>query len=139
VTAAAHPAPARHAVGASTLWFGLFGAPLAWSVQELAGYAVMSHACYPSWQPLQRLGSPGPWPATLAVSGVMLLVGLAAGLLAFRSWRLTRALHREERHHPLEHGEGRARFMALGGLILSSIFLGGIAMNTLVLFRVSPC
>lgn len=46
-----HPAPGRHLVGLGALWFGLFGAAAAWSVQELVSFAVVSHSCYPDWHP----------------------------------------------------------------------------------------
>ena len=139
MTAATHPAPARHAVGLGALWFGLFGAPLAWSIQELAGYALIAHACYPAWQPRAALPAGGVWTLALAVSLTMLLVGLAGGFTAYRSWRRTRHEHASPEAHQLEVGEDRARFMAISGIIVSAIFLFNLLMNAVTLFVVPAC
>ena len=139
MTTAVHPAPERHRAGVAALWFGLFGAPIAWSIQELVSYAVVAHACYPDWQPRLTRSLSGVWSIVLIVSLLTLLIGLAAGLTAYRSWALSREERGNMEHHPLEHGEGRTRFMALSGLILSSIFLLNLVMNAVVLFLVPAC
>lgn len=139
MTAATHAAPARHLVGLGALWFGLFGAAAAWSIQELVGYAVIAHACYASWRPLPGSSIGGVWTIALVVSLLTLLVAAAAALTAHRSWRRTRQEHRSAERRQLEAGEGRVRFMALSGLIVSSIFLFNIVMNTIVLFLVPAC
>jgi hypothetical protein len=137
--AAAEPAPARHRVGIWALWFGLFGAAVAWTIQELAGAAIIGHACYPSWQPRFTPTSSGVWTITLVISFAMLALGLAAGLTAYRSWRRTSQKHSEPGARHLDVGEGRARFMALSGTIVSGILLFNLIMNALVLFLVPPC
>ena len=138
-TAAAEPAPAGHRVGIRALWFGLFGAAVAWSIQELAGYAVIAHACYPSWEPRFIPNASGVWTVTLVVSALMLLLGVGAGLTAYRSWRRTSQEHPDSGAQHLEVGEGRARFMAVSGVIVSGILLLNLIMNALVLFLVPPC
>lgn len=139
MTAALHPAPGRHQVGLGALWFGLFGAPVAWSIQELVSYAVVAHACYPNLQPQPTQSISGAWSIALIVSLLTLLIGLAAGVTAYRSWANSREERGNPEHHPLEHGEGRTRFMALSGLIVSSIFLLNLVMNAAVLFLVPAC
>lgn len=139
MTTAVHPASERHRVGVAALWFGLFGAPIAWSIQELVSYAVVAHACYPGRQPKVGGTISGTWSITLIVCLLTLVVGLAAGITAYRSWSRSRAEHGATEHHPLEHGEGRTGFMALSGLILSSIFLLNLVMNAVVLFLVPAC
>jgi len=135
----ADPAPARHRVGLGALWFGLFGAAVAWSIQELAGYASIAHACYPSWQPRFIPVVPGVWTTTLIMSLVMVGLGIAAGLTAYRSWRLTRRESSGAEERQLEVGDDRARFMAISGIIVSGILLFNLLMNAIVLFLVPPC
>jgi hypothetical protein len=121
-----HGAPVRR----SALWFGLFGAPAAWSAQELVAYGVVAHGCYPSWQPLLSAARPTVVVIDLLVSLGMLLLAALAGLASFRSWSLTRN----------EGGpESRAHFMALSGIILSLLFLFSIVMNTILLFIEPAC
>lgn len=133
------PAPASYKVGLTALWFGLFGAAVAWSVQELAGYAIIAHACYPSWQPRMIPAASGVWTITLVMSLFMVALGIAAGLTAYRSWRRTQRDQSRDDERQLEVGEDRARFMAISGIIVSSILLFNLLMNAIVLFLVPPC
>jgi uncharacterized membrane protein len=133
MTAAADTTAARQQqapVGRIALWFGLFGAPAAWSIQELVGYGVVAHACYPFEQPLLSVAMPSLVILDLLVSLLMLLLGALAGLTAYRSWTRTG-----------EHsnGESRTHFMALSGIILSVLFLFSILMNTILLFIQPAC
>ena len=57
--AAVHPAPAVRALTPAALWFGLFGAPVAWSLQLLASYALVAHGCYPDAEPMAMPVVPG--------------------------------------------------------------------------------
>jgi hypothetical protein len=134
-----HPAPARHEVALAALWIGLFGAAAAWSVQELVGYAVISHACYPSWRPFRLPTAAGTWGVTVAISLALLALGVVGLGVAYRSWARTRAPHDDSLRHQTEVGEGRARFMALGGLLLSGMVLFNMVMNAIVLFLIPPC
>jgi hypothetical protein len=140
MTAAAHhPAPARHRAGLPALWFGLFGAPVAWTVQELAGSAVVGHSCFPNWQPLLLPSIAGTWTITLIVSVLTLALGAGGALAAWRSWQRTRRSHTEAAAYQAEVGEGRARFMALSGLIVSGLVLYNMILNFLVLFVIPAC
>jgi formate hydrogenlyase subunit 3/multisubunit Na+/H+ antiporter MnhD subunit len=114
----------RHGVpvGALTLWFGVFGAAVAWSLQELVGYAVVARSCLPR---AAGEGPAGALGATTALSVGLLLVGAAAGLVAYRTWRRT--------------APGRPHFMALSGVLVSGLFGLGLLANLVVLFLVSPC
>jgi hypothetical protein len=147
MTTAVHPAPTRNAPGGGAvslraLWFGLFGAPLAWSIQELVSYATVSHACYPSWEPLTLPRFAGTWTIAFVVSLLTLALGVAAALTAWRSWRRTKRQDREETDaeaRQAEIGEGRTRFMAMSGLIVSGMVLYNMVLNGLTLFLVPPC
>ena len=146
-TQGAHPAPARARTGIGALAFGLFGAPAAWSVQTLVNLPLSSHACYPALQPLSA-----PVVAVrglaFAVSVAVLIVSAAAAAVACRSWMRTRHEHhgatgKGTSHDPriglMETGEGRTRFMALGGMVTSAIFLLVALMHTITIGLVIPC
>jgi Co/Zn/Cd efflux system component len=123
----AHPATAEHRVAFAALWFGLFGAPVIWSIQLMLNYALVAHACYPASEPLSAPVFGGLRATVLAASAVALVIALAAGATAWRSWRATR-----QEHH-------RTRFMALAGMLVSGLFLLGVIMNSIPLFIMQPC
>ena len=146
-TVSGHPAPARGTVRTGALWFGLFGGPLAWSVQTLVNLPVASHGCFPRLQPLA-------YPVTsvrgiaFAVSLFALVVNIAAAFVAFRAWARTRGEHhgaagKGSRHSPetaaLETGEGRTRFMALAGVLTSITFLLLSGVHAASPFLVGAC
>lgn len=142
-----HPAPERHRVPPFVLWFGLLGAPAAWSVQTLVNLPISSHACFPRSFPLDT-------PATGALRGILfvvsiaaIVVGVGALLAAARGWSLTRAEHQSRagkgsRHDEgtalAETGEGRTRFMAAAGVLTSLTFLFVSVAHTAVVFLVAP-
>ena len=136
MTASTHPAPLQRDVSLTALWFGLFGAPVAWSIQEMVGYAVVAHGCYPAADP-KLVAMPNLWTIDLIVSVVMLVVGGLATLVGYRSWTWTRGAM--PLVGSLEHGEGRVHFMALCGLILSLVFVFSMIMNTIALFLQPVC
>ena len=147
MTTTMHPAPARAHVALPALWFGLFGGPVAWSIQTLVNLPIASHGCFPRLSPLES-------PIT-AVRGIAFFVSLlalavcvAAATVAFRSWSRLRREHQEGagrgREHPpaaalAETGEGRTRFMALCGILTSLTFLVVSLVHTAAVFLVSPC
>jgi len=136
---AAHPAPARDAVGLPALWFGLFGAPVVWSLQLMANYALVAHGCFPARVPRSTPLFGGLWTVALLVSVAAFVVSLAAFLVARRSWLSTHEEHHGGREALLEVGEGRTRFMAYAGMLVSALFVLGVVMNTIPLFILSPC
>jgi len=147
-TQSAHPAPARVHVGLPALWFGLYGGPLAWSVQTLVNLPVAAHGCFPRLEPLSSPISSGVRVSVIVVSIAALALCMTAAFVAFRSWTLTREEHQSGAgsarvHAPAtaltETGEGRTRFMALCGLVTSLTFLVVSLIHTASIFLVSPC
>lgn len=136
-----HPAPERGVVALGTLWFGLFGAAAAWSVQSLVNYVVAAHTCFPRLYPLDTptIGRAPLWWITVIVSLVALAIGVLGGLAALRSWRATRHEKGGHAHWALETGEGRTRFMASAGLVTSGIFIIAILVNAASAIVVTPC
>ncbi len=86
---AGHPAPARGQASSAALWFGLFAAPAAWSVQTLVNYSLAAHSCYPALYPRGTPAFGGLWAVTLGVSLLATAVGVAAGRFAYREWTRT--------------------------------------------------
>ncbi len=134
-----HPAPHRHEVPPPVLWFGLLLGPLAWTVQELASYAITAHACFPARD--QRfalpIGRAADWHHAVQVGTILL--GVAALALALWGWRAISAAERAQPEHQAEVGEGRTRFMALAGLLVSGIFLLNLLLNAVPLFFLDGC
>jgi hypothetical protein len=137
--AAVHPAPAARGVAQTALWFGLFGAPVAWSLQLLASYALVAHGCYPDAEPMTMPVVPGLRTLVLGTGVAALALALLAGGSAWRSWRATQHEHDDGHEALLEAGEGRTRFMALAGMMLSAVFVLGIVMNVVPLLLLRPC
>jgi len=144
----AHPAPARGDVSSALLWFGLAGGPAAWTVQTLVDLAVAAHGCYPRLFPLAAPMLAGLRGIVITVSIAALIVCVAAGLVAFRTWGKIRHEHQGssgagEKHGPsaalLETGEGRTRFLALSGLMTSIVFTIAVLAHTVSIFIVGPC
>lgn len=134
-----HPSPHRHRVLRWALWFGLLGAPMAWSLQELVNVSLAGHACYPHDVPLAMplwpvLGNVAGW-----VDAVAVIVCIAAGLVAWTSWRRSRNEGPGDAHQLLGGGDGRTRFMAMAGIMTSVLFLIGTALAALNLVAVAPC
>lgn len=143
-----HPAPARARVPLGALWFGIFGGPVAWSIQTLVNLPVASHGCFPRLEPLDH-------PVIGNVSGITFIVGVfavivcvAAAAVSTRTWLRTRGEHQESAGSSREHanatalaetGEGRTRFMALSGVLASLTFLVLTLVQTASVFLVSPC
>jgi hypothetical protein len=69
-----------------------------------------------------------------------MIIAIAAMVTAIRSWSATRHGNSKAQHHDLlEVGEGRARFMAFAGILLSAVFLFAVLMNALPLITNSVC
>ena len=104
----------------STIWFGLFGAPLMWFVQINLGLAFSSVACGGSRVPLYTLHA-------LAV-----LVGL--GGLAVTWW-----LRGAARQQPRELERGVTAYLARFGLVHNGLMLYVISLTAAVSFFLEAC
>jgi hypothetical protein len=134
-----HPAPHRHRVGLLPIWFGIAAAPIAWDVQLLANSLFVGRACYPHAQPLTVPQWPALWLTILIISLAGIAVAVAAWLVSWRSWRLTHEEKGGGEHHLLEAGQGRTRFLAMVGMMTSTLFLFALIFGTLAVFLVPLC
>lgn len=134
-----HPAPHRHRVGLLPIWFGIAAAPVAWDVQLLANSLFVGRACYPHAQPLTAPQWPALWLTILIISLAGIAVAAAAWLVSWRSWQLTYEEKGGGEHHLLEAGQGRTRFLAMIGMMSSTLFLLALIFGTLAVFLVPLC
>jgi hypothetical protein len=103
------------------LWFGILGAPAAWTLQHVTGYALT----------VVRCGEGGPsvhmdaW--TLAVTATAVVVALAAEAAAIVTFRATRG------------EESRVHFLAVIGVTIGPLFVAMILMSGLGAIVLTQC
>lgn len=131
-----HPAPQRHQAHSLSLLFALLGAPAAWTVQLLFGFASTSYLCtgqegiaIPDWLD----------PAVIGFNFAALAVAVTALMVALALVRRTTHEHRQRSGGILDAGEGRIRFLAVWGVFTSIVFFIATLANSFSLFLVSSC
>lgn len=138
-----HPAPHRARARPMYLLAGLIAAPLAWIVQICTCEALASQACFPMRHPLSEPALGSLLHLIAAVSGVCFVVSSAGMAAAWASWRTTRRERAADAGNGarglLDAGEGRTRFLALVGVMGSSVFMLGLLLTAMAAFVVSPC
>jgi hypothetical protein len=122
----------RLVVSAGVLYWHFvdIGGPLAWYVQLCCGYALASQPCFSGGR---RLTEPMPalqwtWPAMVLLMLAAVLTALLALLASWRAYRRTLIDGSSSMHDLMDAGAGRARFVALWGMLLG----GGFALATAV-------
>jgi len=131
----------RASVRLATLWFGLLGGPIAWTLQLLIDYPLVAHYCFPD---AARRIVPTIDSLHLIVSivSVLALAGAVAALFtALRSWRVSGGDFGGERAQLTEAAPppGRVRFMSLGGILVSSLTIVGIVIHGGFVILLAPC
>jgi len=138
-----HAAPHRNRVALPLLAFGLFGAAAAWAAQLISNYALMAHFCYPLQTPEASPTFGGVRVLSIVISAVLLVVAVLALLVALRSFKLTRneagAKDAPDHQETAEVGEGRTRFLAMAGILVSGIFVYGVLMAAAPLILMPIC
>jgi len=129
------------AVGLASLWFGLLGGPVAWTLQLLVDYPLVAHYCFPD---AARRVVPTIDSLHLLVSVVSLValaVAIAALVTANRSWRDSGGEFGDERSELTEAAPppGRVRFMSLGGILASGLTIVGIVIHGGFILMLPPC
>ena len=107
----------REAQGSFLLWFGVLGAPLAWTIQLLLTYSLEEwFACSRSVQDSGEVLGLGVRTVATAITSALALVALAAGIVSVSCFR---NLRRKSGGDALE----RAHWMALAGIMNSVLYL----------------
>jgi hypothetical protein len=138
-TGTGHPAPHRDRVALRALWFGIAAAPLAWTLQLTLSSSFAGYVCYPEAAPRAFPLWSGISLLLRVISAAAFVIALAGALVSWNSWRQTRAERPGSVHHLMETGDGRTRFMALCGLLISAVFLIALAFGTTALGVVPLC
>jgi len=106
-------------------WMGLFAAPLAWTVQFLAGFGVSIAACGAGGRDVSLV----PWQiAITAVAAVVAIAGQAAAALAWRATRRSEA-----------PPTGRIHFLADAALLSNALFIVMILLGGITAAHLAPC
>jgi hypothetical protein len=140
VNKSAHPSPDARHVSLLHQAIGVAGAPIAWAIRLMVNLALASSACLPSSPlPGEPLNGRGTDLAMFGVDVAALLIALAMAFLSYRDWKTTNAEKPGSHHHLLEVGEGRARFLALSGTIVSLGFALATGFDLIALLIVPIC
>jgi len=116
------------------LWAGVLLAPAAWTVAELLGYFLVARAC--DRDPPSGVAHAGITQDVVAVLlGVIAVAGLVLAISNLRS--VGDVGDREMPGVPT--ARGRARFMSLAGVVMSSLFVLGIVFFALPPLFVNWC
>jgi len=116
------------------LWAGVLLAPAAWTVAELLGYFLVARAC--DRDPPSGVAHAGITQGVVAVLlGVIAVAGLVLAISNLRS--VGDVGDREMPGVPT--ARGRARFMSLAGVVMSSLFVLGIVFFALPPLFVNWC
>ena len=116
------------------LWAGVLLAPAAWSVAELVGYFLVARAC-------DRNAPTGVAHAGVVqdiVAVVLGIIGVVGLVIAVANLRSVGDVGDSEMPR-VPTVRGRARFMALAGVVMSSLFVLGIVFFALPPLFVNWC
>jgi hypothetical protein len=111
-------------------WYGVLGAPLAWTVELLAGYGTQEAACSVGSGSSSLSGNANSAIGVLTAAMLLIAIGSA---LAARATR--RALAAGEIPDP----RGRVDFMARVGTIGSLLFTLAIVLSGIPIFALDSC
>jgi hypothetical protein len=136
-----HPAPNRDRVSISAILYGVFASPIAWAGHLMINFAVVDHACYPGMEPLPAWDSGAGWGwwISLAFDIIALAVIASAFAVSLRNWQVTGKEYEEHKHHLMEVGEGRTRFLGIVGMSFAVLFFFVTAVDTISLAMVQIC
>ena len=112
----------REGRGSALLWFGVLGAPLAWTVELVAGYSLEEwFACSPATSTPGDILGLDVRAVALGISLATVVVAVAAGLVSLRCLRRIEPDATDRVHQ-------RARWMAIAGIMNSTLY--GLAIVT---------
>jgi hypothetical protein len=141
--AAAGPRPGAepgHRYSRVLLLTGFLGGPVIWSLHEIVSEFVLAGGCAtgPAGFETFKLGGASGWRVLLLViTLIAILAALAVELIAVRAWRQLRDLAAVSGAEG--GGAGRSGFLALAGILTSSVFLVGLLFAGAPIFWLSGC
>ena len=131
----------RNSVSIGALWFGLLGGPVAWTLQLFVDYPLVAHYCFPDAARRIEPMIDSLHLLVIVTSAIALLVALLALTTAVRSWRASGASLDNARSDSTDAAPplGRVRFMAMGGILASSLTIVGIVLHGGFILMIAPC
>ncbi len=136
-----HPAPHADRVKTAEIFFELFGGPIAWLVQLSGGYALVSDACGADGGHALMPFRAATW-AWLGMIGLLcaaILVALFSLALSWAAFGRTREEAAGGKHHLMETGAGRTRFLALWGMVLGASFAVATIFTAVAFVAIPRC
>ncbi|MFN2617634.1 MAG: hypothetical protein ABR581_11010 [Thermoleophilaceae bacterium] len=115
------------------MWFGVLGAPFAWTLQFLVGYGLTEAACNPGGDRGLALNGT-TLVATVAAASIAVLAELSA-LKVFLHTRPVRGTGGAEEPPP----RGRVHFLGTVGLLLGPLFFCIIVMSGVGAIVLTDC
>lgn len=115
------------------LGFAVFGAPIAWSLQLIANYALSAHACFPINVPLTLPVWGGLFWILLGIDMAAIIVAGGAFFVAVGKWQVWRDA-------PLTRiGERRNRFLSKWAMMISALFSIAVIFTIVMIFIEPVC
>lgn len=134
-----HPSPERAKVSLPLMLAALFLAPVVWTLQILSAYVLAARSCFPTYSPLAGMRVPGMSGWSVAGSLLGLILAGISLWCSTTAWKRTRREKKGGTHEALDVGEGRTRFLALCGIIVTAIFAAAIAFDSLAALLLRQC
>jgi hypothetical protein len=132
LSGSAHPAPHRERAPSLALAFGLLSAPIAWVVHLLVNYSIAGQSCFGAAEMEGvALSSHDALSTIFVVDLGALALAVSAGYVAFELWKKTKNEKSGDTQELVQAGEGRTRFMAMCGILTSTLFGLAIAVDAL--------
>ena len=127
---------AEHTPPGLRIWFGIIGAPAAFSIEELLGWLLSSGTC-PRGSPEGYGGFPvlaNSRPILLVIAAVALLVSLGALVVGVTEWRRSR-----DPGITSIRGTLRPDFLAAAAMLVSFVFTLGVLWMSVPVFWLPQC
>ena len=135
-----HPAPHRERAPYLALAFGLLSAPLAWVLHLIVNYSIAGQSCLGAAEKeVGTLNSRDALSTIFIVDLGTLALAVSAGYVAFELWKKTKDEKAGGAQRLIRAGEGRTRFMAMCGILTSTLFAVAIAVDALGSIVGPPC
>jgi hypothetical protein len=115
-------------------WFGLLGAPIAWTAVHVLGYGITEAACGPAGTRWTIAVDGWTVVLTAVATAIAALAGLAALAVFWRTRDVEGAGGSEE-----PPPKGRIHFLAVVGMAISPLFLAIIVLDGLGVILLSNC
>ncbi len=133
------PAPHRESSRPILVWFSILAAPLAWAARLLVNYTIAGQHCTGAAN-IGAMALPDGRIATILLIDLLaLLLAIIAGCIAYGRWREARSENTGGAHHLVHSGEGRARFLAMCGMLTSTLFGVAVIIDAIGTIIGPPC